>query len=403
MIAHASEAVMLRDTPARSDHGRGGSRGRPILELLTCIGRGTRIAVAVGLLTCWGLPGLWASTSAAPRGLTVQRSTRAIPHRYTVYPNGATVVANQTQHFGVTDAQGRSVAVRWNVTGIGCSGLACGTIDANGVYHTPSSLPQPPIVTLEGVLVSDPNYSVLAEIQLAPALAVPVSPTTIQVFTGKTQPLTAPVLERQNVASRTALPPLPNAVAAAPVVERRNLASNPAVPPPVAVAPGARRDTPAVTYRDGQLTIDAENLTLAAVLELVAQKTGAVIDVPPGTGQERIFEHAGPGRAEEVLAQLLNGSPFDFVIVGASGHPQDLAQVLLFKSGTPVRLPDQTASAQLKTATASVAPPVAIPALMIDPGTLPPKEALTPEVVGQLMHERAQQLREQLQQLQPQQ
>jgi len=179
------------------------------------------------------------------------------------------------------------------------------------------------------------------------------------------------------------------------------------MPPPVAVATGARRDAPVVIYRDGQLTIDAENSTLAAVLELVAQKTGAEIDVPPGTGLERIFEHAGPGRAEDVLAQLLNGSPFDFVIVGASGHPQDLAQVLLFKSGTPVRLPstDQTASAsaQPTTATASAAPAVVIPPLLIDPGTLPPKEALTPEVVGQMMREKAQQIREQIQQLQPQQ
>ena len=378
---------MLRDTPARCGRGIGGSRRPSILELLACIPSGTRIAVVVGLLACFGLDGLWAST-------------RAVPHRLTVHPNGATVAANQTQQFEVTDAEGRSVAVHWNISGLGCSGLACGSIDEQGVYRTPSSLPQPRVVTLEGVLVSDPSYSVLTQVRLEDAVTVTVSPASAHVDTGRTQQFTVLMVGRQNVASRAELPPLPNAVAAAPVVARQNLASSAELPPlpnavaaalmvgrqnvasraelpplpnGVAAAPVVGRQNvarsvelpplpyavaalsptsaqiptpktqqfaapvvgrqniassagllpvpdevaaapagtvvsaqhpPVVTYRDGQLTINAQNSTLAEVLKLVAEKTGAVIEVPPGSGLDRIVEHTGPGQADDVLARL---------------------------------------------------------------------------------------------------
>ena len=442
---------MLRDTPARCGRGLGGSRRPSILELLACIPGGTRIAVVVGLLACFGLDGLWAST-------------RAVPHRLTVHPNGATIAANQTQQFEVTDAQGRSVAVHWNISGLGCSGLACGSIDEQGVYRTPSSLPQPRVVTLEGVLVSDPRFSVLAQVRLEDAVTVTVSPASAHVATGQTQQFTvlmvgrqsvasraelpplptavaaAPAVARQTVASRAELPPLPHAVAAAPVIARQNVARSAVLlplPDEVAAAPAgtvvstqnrrvrgpeplpiqAERSSagsglaaaeaplhgPVVTYRDGQLTIDAENSTLAAVLELVAEKTGAVIEVPPGSGLERIVEHTGPGRAEDVLASLLNGSPFDFVIVGSPQPPHVPMQVLLslHTADTPASLPPQLpqtpTSASLWTPPQDAATVAAVPYELDSRNLEPPKEPLSPEVLGQMMRDRARQLREKLQ------
>src|SRR5208283_4284709 len=227
---------MHRDTPARCDRRIGGSRRRFILELLTRVRGGPRIAVAVGLLACFGSQGLWASTSPEP-ALTVHRSTRAVPHRFTVHPDGATVPAKQTQRFEVTDAQGKPVAVHWNVSGIGCFGAACGTIDKQGVYRTPSSLPKARVVILEAVLVADPNYSVLTQIRLEDVATAAVSPASAQVSIGKAQPLTAPEVERQNIARSTELPPLPSAVAAAPVVGQQNVARSAELPPlPSAVA-----------------------------------------------------------------------------------------------------------------------------------------------------------------------
>jgi len=667
---------MLRDTSARCDRRVGGSRRRLNLELLTRIRGCTRIAVAVSLLACFASLGLWASTSPEP-ALTVHRSTRAVPHRFTVHPDGATVAANQSQRFEVTDAQGRPVAVRWNVSGIGCFGAACGTIDKQGVYRTPSSLPQPRVVILEAVVVSDPNYSVLTQVRLEDAATAPASSASAQVVATKTQPLTAPVVGRQNVAhspelalpsavdaapgvgrqslarspelplpsaidaapvvgrqsvARNAeLPPLPSAVAAAPVVKQQSVARNSELPPlpsavaaapvvrqqsvarnaelpplPSAVAaapvvkkqnstrkielplvlgavdastvvgqqkvarstepqprvvaaapvvgtqniahntelpplpgavaaapvvgtqnvahntelpplPGAvaaapvvgtqnvarstelpplprvvaaapvvgtqnvarstelppqprvvaaapvvgtqnvarstellsppsavgaapavgRHDiarsavlsqlpdegaaarvatvvgtprSPMVTYKDGQLTIETETLTLAEVLKLVAEKTGAEIDVPPGTGLDRVIEHTGPGRAEDVLASLLNGSPFDFVIVSSPQPPHDPTQVLLFLHRTDTPATDQTASASAQPAPPSnpalwkppatssfySRPADAASASVVVPPTpvmTPPAQPLSPEVREQMMRDFSRQLR----------
>jgi hypothetical protein len=692
----------------------------------------SRVALTVAMLVCLALPAFCASTvsNPIPGGLTVRRSMRAAPHRLIVYPNAPVVAVNQSQQFAVTDAQGNPVAVHWNVSGIGCSGQACGTIDEHGLYQPPASLPQPHIVTIEGVLESDPNYSVLTEVRLAAVVPAAASPAGAQIAVRKPQPLAAPELGRQNVARRADLPALPQAISAAPAIGRQNLSRSGQAPLPNAVAsapviesqkvarasnfpplphavdatpsvdgtiskrvamaplpnvvkaapevgdrniarsgqlpplPGAVAATPAVertvvsnrgtlplpnvigaapsaesrtlalardrellplpavvgvtpavertnlpskaemppmsvtaplavekqsiahnapaaplpsavnappvhtqavnaqnvariesaptpkivttapkgerpnvarnielmslpktitvplqasgssaspaaksapiltasvpppaaisvqpasaptvlpskavpaepvapppavsaapvlmasatpppaavlipkqqqvaspvrnqsqfagailspmqdagsatrsvstqpspvTYADGELTIDSENLTLAAVLQLVAEKTGAVIELPPGTGQERIIEHAGPGRAEDVLASLLNGSPFDFVIVGSPLRPHLPTQVLL-----SLHKADDTnatlAAQPPKPIVAAYTPPPEPAVAAVQPDLTGisfevPKEPLTPDDLSKLMKEKTQQLRERIQQQQQQ-
>ena len=671
----AGKTDMLSGTPASSDRfdrGMLASRKRSIRALLARLRGGVRIALAIALLACFASQPLCAQP--APRKLIVQRSTRAIPHRFLVHPSGVTVAANQVQHFEVTDAQGNPVAVHWNVSGLGCSGMDCGTIDDQGNYRTPPSLPQPRVVTLEGVLVSDPNYSVLAEVVIKDVVASAANPIPPRAPIRKAQELTAPEITRQNLTASTGLP-LPNVVAAAPVIGRQNLASsaeslplpnaiaaapsvgnqnlarsaelpaasviaappgiedqrienqrignqrignqtlarNPepprtiviaaapsvgdqtltrsaelpppnviaappavekrnltrselpatiaiaappliekqnlarksnlpppsvitappsvanqtltrsaelpppnviaappvvekhkhdraaelpttiviaaapavanqtltratALPPPDVVAPApsaatqnftrtvesppktviaaltpipaqvtpareplfsppaAARQSPAgspvlpsmpdvvvglpggsaaspphenvVTYRDGQLTIDAENISLATLLQIIAEKTGAVIDVPKGTAQERIFEHAGPGPANDVLQRLLNGSPFNFIIVSSPLNPDQPAQVLLSvhapETDAPVVAAVQPAAPVSPVLSKPPEPAPAV-AYTIDPATLtPPKEQLSPEAIGELMKQKAQEIRQQIQRQQPQ-
>jgi hypothetical protein len=657
-----------------------------------------RIAFAIGLLACFGCHGLWAASSSAPAKAIVQRFPGAIQHRFAIHPDAPTVAANQVQQFEVTDAQGKPVPVHWNVSGLGCSGMNCGTVDDHGVYRTPATLPQPRVVILEGVLDSDPNYSVLTRIALTPVTSSsPAAMQPAQPYSAAASPMPAlpsgrqkrsvsaslsqnatapqPTIEGQNLAVRGLAPlpraiaaapvvetqmarasappplgnptapppsidrqntvardlPLPRAIAAAPVVEtqmaratappplakptappptveRQNVAARdlplpraiaaapvvdlqlahspkalsganpaapapsvesaqiaaknllplpkpisapptaelqmiargpqtlpaakPAGPPPVlekqrassrdvpplphaiaaaplveiqiarattppplgnATAPPRVRETqpvaarqappspqvtvpapavetqiasrssappplpdaiaaeraneraktlavppvqpatrsvlapmpeegaavaanastqngPTVTYRDGQLTIDARNSTLAEVLKLVAEKSGATIEIPPGSGQERIVEHAGPGPAQDVLARLLNGSAYDFIIVSSPQSPHGPAQVLLslHSPDAPVVQPPVnrlavTASASLWTPPAESPTAGAVVPVPTDPGVLPPKEQLTPEVLGKMMREKAAQLREQMQQQQPQQ
>ncbi|MGO9402621.1 MAG: hypothetical protein ACLPVW_04020 [Terriglobales bacterium] len=89
--------------------------------------------------------------------------------------------------------------------------------------------------------------------------------------------------------------------------------------------------TPAkVTYQGGLLTISAENSTLGEILRDVRKLTGASIEIPPGSGTgERVVAHLGPAAPRDVLAGLLNGSSFNYVILGSSSDPTAVSSVIL--------------------------------------------------------------------------
>jgi hypothetical protein len=215
-----------------------------------------------------------------------------------------------------------------------------------------------------------------------PSAVAAVSPTSAQISARKTQEFTAPVVGRQSTASSAVLLPVPDEAAAAP-----------------AGTVVSAQHPPVVTYRDGQLTINAQNSTLAEVLKLVAEKTGAVIEVPPGSGLDRIFEHTGPGQADDVLARLLNGSPFDFIIVGSPQRPHELTQVLLSLRQADTSPPPQVAKTVSSPFLYTPPEPAPLgPAVANDLDNFqPPKEPLTPEVLSQMMKDRARQLRQNLQ------
>jgi len=84
---------------------------------------------------------------------------------------------------------------------------------------------------------------------------------------------------------------------------------------------------PQVSYQNAQLTIVAPNSTLGDILRAVRKQTGAEIEIPVAT--ERVVTHLGPGPAREVVAELLNGSRFNYVLMGSSANDAALARVVL--------------------------------------------------------------------------
>ena len=82
-------------------------------------------------------------------------------------------------------------------------------------------------------------------------------------------------------------------------------------------------------YQNGELTIDAPNSTLAQVLHAVQSRTGASIDIPASAANDRVVTQLGPGQPRDVLNTLLNGSRFDYVILGVAGDPGAVQRVIL--------------------------------------------------------------------------
>jgi hypothetical protein len=86
---------------------------------------------------------------------------------------------------------------------------------------------------------------------------------------------------------------------------------------------------PKVAYQNGLLSISAQNATLGEILREVRKQTGASIDIPQSGANERVVTQLGPGAPRDVLAALLNGTSFNYVMVGSPSDPSTVASVML--------------------------------------------------------------------------
>lgn len=152
-----------------------------------------------------------------------------------------------------------------------------------------------------------------------PPTAPVASPTAASAIDATTEASTPPHPKTHKVQKEKelVLPPLPN---------------GPLPQMPMDLIP----PTPAkVNFQNGLLTISAQNSTLGEILRDVRKLTGASIDIPATSGaSERVVAHLGPGAPRDVLAVLLNGSSFNYVMIGSNTDPTAVSSVLLTpKSG----------------------------------------------------------------------
>jgi len=151
-----------------------------------------------------------------------------------------------------------------------------------------------------------------------------------------------------------------------PPVTRPGLVNTnfPARPLPLSTAQASARPSLDVSFKDGLLAIRSNKASLSEVLYAVHQQTGADIAVPAGAEQERVAADIGPGPAAEVLAHLLNGSRFNFLILNSASDARVLDRVILSPRG----------EGAMSRASAPVAPDDAA----VDEATQPPPGVETP-------------------------
>lgn len=131
------------------------------------------------------------------------------------------------------------------------------------------------------------------------------------------------------------------AVPSAPVPAKAGAPVAAPVPAPVPAAaptpdpawPANAAATPAVVQWDSHgLQISAKNASLREILTEVSSRTGATLE---GMGaDERVFGEYGPGPAKEVLAQVLNGSAYNVMLIGDQGQGTPRQIVLSTRSAS---------------------------------------------------------------------
>jgi hypothetical protein len=114
----------------------------------------------------------------------------------------------------------------------------------------------------------------------------------------------------------------------APAQQETQATPAPQPPPPPPTPEHGPSSPPEVSFQAGKLTIVARNSTMGDVLTAVKQKTGAAVEMPP-VSSERVVGQFGPGEPRDVLAQLLNGSHYDYVLLGSPADPGALNKIVL--------------------------------------------------------------------------
>jgi outer membrane biosynthesis protein TonB len=104
------------------------------------------------------------------------------------------------------------------------------------------------------------------------------------------------------------------------------------VTPPEQLPPAT---PPQVTYRDGLLTVVANNSSLGALLNAIRNKAGIQFEGLENGASERIAIDIGPAPEGEVLTAILGGSSFDYVVLERPDSPGIVQRVVLSpKAGT---------------------------------------------------------------------
>jgi hypothetical protein len=104
-------------------------------------------------------------------------------------------------------------------------------------------------------------------------------------------------------------------------------AAEPAPPPP----PPKKVD---ISFQEGRLSLTSTKASLAEILNELRTRIGADIVVPAGAEQEQVAVSLGPASPREVISQLLNGSRYNFIIVGTDKDANQVERVIL-SSKTP--------------------------------------------------------------------
>jgi hypothetical protein len=89
-----------------------------------------------------------------------------------------------------------------------------------------------------------------------------------------------------------------------------------------------------VAFQNGLLNITAPNSTLGDILREVRKQTSADIDVP-ANANERVAVRLGPAPPREVMADLLNGSHFNYILLGSPENTSSLVRVVLVAKTGP--------------------------------------------------------------------
>ncbi len=166
-------------------------------SLSGCSGAGCGTITAAGLYTApSAVPTPPTVTVTATSQADASKSASATvtvlpPVAVSVSPASAGVVTGGKQQFIASVTGTVNTAVKWSLSGAGCSGATCGAISVAGLYTAPSAVPNPPTVIVTATSQADPSKSATATVTVEARGLISVLPSSALVTAGGQQQFSA--------------------------------------------------------------------------------------------------------------------------------------------------------------------------------------------------------------------
>ena len=152
------------------------------------------------------------------------------------------------------------------------------------------------------------------------------------------------------------------------------------IPAPVAPPPDPPQPPPAVQVEFATANCGSRPIApcWAKVLRAIGKQTGASVSVPSQADQDPVVAHLGPASPREVLAALLNGAPYNVVLMGSGRDLSRVTSIVLTRraGGDSATMPANYAPAPIADPTAE--PETAPPVEQEKPGAPPPPQDTHP-------------------------
>ncbi len=104
-----------------------------------------------------------AAVADTTKKATTYLNIKSLPIVITVVPSVVTVNLAQSQQFTATVSGTPNTKVTWTVNGAAGGNATLGTVDANGLYTAPATLPNPPTVSVSAISAADTHFMASAQ------------------------------------------------------------------------------------------------------------------------------------------------------------------------------------------------------------------------------------------------
>jgi hypothetical protein len=136
----------------------------------------------------------------------------------------------------------------------------------------------------------------------------------------------------KTVHHRAAIKKRPKAKAKTQVAEEKSKPRPEPVEIPAMSPEQLPAQAPVVSYQSGRLTVDSENSTMKDILGAIRKQTNVQMDLPATMGTDRVAAHL-TGVPGEVISALLEGTSWDYIIVGSPGDSDHLQKLIVTSAG----------------------------------------------------------------------